>query len=560
MRKFALIALKIPFIKYILEMYLNRQFLGEYLEVYNDLKKWKKDIRQSLRSKKFQKENNFFIVSSLGDSIQEIKLLLMTALPLRLQGGEGAAVLDKFQFWQIRFLKAFGIKNFVFWDDFQLTNSEKEELKKSSKLLINENFDFKFSSIKNLSINGVKLGSQILSQIGRDDMSAGFDPEEYKTRVVSLLEYSLEKTMISKKILLYLQSKKFEKGFTVEINGPKIGPLVCNATKLNVDIIQVVQPSRDDALILKRINTESRNYHPNSLSDKSVSKIYNNPITPEIRQLVKEEFDNRYNGKWFLQSRNQPSNDRITRKDLIEKYNLNPELKICCVFSHVLWDANLFYGDDIFEDYADWFHQTVAEAIKNPHINFLIKLHPANIWKKKYENKDQESFAELELIKSKIGKLPEHVKIILPSETFSTLSLFQNIDYAITVRGTSGLEAPCFGVKTILAGTGRYSGKGFTHDAISVEEYKQLILNLHNVEPMTDLEIEKAIKHAYGVFKLRPWEFKYFECFFNYKETGRSLLDHNLSINPKVINDSIGVNVQSHLYKWLKSQEIDYLA
>ena len=36
------------------------------------------------------------------------------------------------------------------------------------------------------------------------------------------------------------------------------------------------------------------------------------------------------------------------------------------------------------------------------------------------------------------------------------IHLFKVIDYGITVRGTIGIELPCFGIPVITAGTGRY--------------------------------------------------------------------------------------------------------
>ena len=547
---------RLPLLSFALEIILNRKFLSEYYSIIKDLILLKKDFKSIKIIRTETNDNDFFIVSSLGDSIYEAKLLVMTAIPLILRGGEGYVVLNRFQFWQKRFFKVMGINLFFYWDDYSLTKIEKLEVQKVSRSLIGLDFDYKFSSIKNLRYNDVKLGSQILSQISRDEMSAGFDPKAYKEKVNRLLYLSLTTSIVSEKILRDIPCNT---GFSVEINGPKIGPLVCNATKLNIDIIQVVQPSRDDALILKRIIKKSRDFHPNSISAESLEMIYEKKLSEKMRELVNEEFENRYNGKWFLQSRNQPSSYAITKNELVEKYNLDSSLKTCCIFSHILWDANLFYGDDIYEDYSDWFYNTVLLANKNPNINFLVKLHPANIWKKKYENRDIESFAEVELINTKIGKLASNVKVVLPSEKMSTLSLFKIIDFAITVRGTSGFEAPCFGVKTILAGTGRFSGRGFTVDAHTVEEYEKLLLNLQELSPMSKGEVEKSIKHAYGVFKLRPWEFNFFKSEFNYKKTGRGLLDHNLRLDSSsIVNEEVTKNI-SHLYNWFKSDKVDYL-
>ena len=39
------------------------------------------------------------------------------------------------------------------------------------------------------------------------------------------------------------------------------------------------------------------------------------------------------------------------------KFNKNKPLVV--IFSHVMWDANLFYGEDIFKDTGDWFAQTI---------------------------------------------------------------------------------------------------------------------------------------------------------------------------------------------------------
>ena len=44
-------------------------------------------------------------------------------------------------------------------------------------------------------------------------------------------------------------------------------------------------------------------------------------------------------------------------------------------------------------------------------------------------------------------------------------SLFKNIDFGVTVRGTCGIEMPCFGLTTITDGTGRYFNLCFTKDS-----------------------------------------------------------------------------------------------
>ena len=61
------------------------------------------------------------------------------------------------------------------------------------------------------------------------------------------------------------------------------------------------------------------------------------------------------------------------------------------------------------------------------------------------------------------GNLPGHVKLMRADTGINTFSLFDVADYGLTVRGTIGMELPCFGIPVVTAGTGRYSGPWFYH-------------------------------------------------------------------------------------------------
>ena len=83
--------------------------------------------------------------------------------------------------------------------------------------------------------------------------------------------------------------------------------------------------------------------------------------------------------------RNQPNSEDYAKGEIFKRYSLDQSKKLAVVFSHVLWDANLFYGEDLFKDYGDWFEQTVKAACGNDRVNWLIKMHPANLWKRSRE-------------------------------------------------------------------------------------------------------------------------------------------------------------------------------
>ena len=106
---------------------------------------------------------------------------------------------------------------------------------------------------------------------------------------------------------------------------------------------------------------------------------------------------------------------------------LDPTKRTAVMFSHVLWDANLFYGKDLFDNYGHWFVETVKAAVANPRLNWVIKLHPANLWKRELAGVSSE-FDEIRLIREHIGELPPHVHLLLPDTKISTLSLFRMAD------------------------------------------------------------------------------------------------------------------------------------
>lgn len=120
--------------------------------------------------------------------------------------------------------------------------------------------------------------------------------------------------------------------------------------------------------------------------------------------------------------------------------------------------------------------------------------------------------------------------LIAADDDISTLSLFESIDYGVTVRGTSGMELVCFGRHCITAGTGRYSGLGFTLDSVSREQYLQRLARLHTQPAMSTEEVLRAKWHAYTAFALRPWPMLSAQAEFRYQNQGRAPLDHNLQL------------------------------
>jgi hypothetical protein len=181
------------------------------------------------------------------------------------------------------------------------------------------------------------------------------------------------------------------------------------------------------------------------------------------------------------------------------------------------------------------------------------------VWKRSYENITCE-YAETALIRREIGDLPPHVKLIAADDDVNTLSLFENIDYGITVRGTAGLEVACFGKHCVTAGTGRYSGLGFTLDCADREQYFHRLANLQDQPPMMADEVLRAKWHAYTAFMLRPWPMVSAQAKFAYKKAGHHPLDHNLRTLAHSVDDLEKFGDLDDWADWATGDRIDYLS
>ena len=93
----------------------------------------------------------------------------------------------------------------------------------------------------------------------------------------------------------------------------------------------------------------------------------------------------------------------------------------------------------------------------------------------------------------------------------STWSLFDATDWGVTIRGSVGFELPCFGVPVLTAGTGFYSGRGFTVDSDTAEEYLRRLARIQDTPPLDDEAIELARRHAHALFRLRQTRFHSFQ-------------------------------------------------
>jgi hypothetical protein len=496
------------------------------------------------------------LILSLTDMVHQLKLEAMLGAALKLRGWRPIVLTNSRTNTRARrYFRAFGLAELIYLDDFPSEAGDRARCAEAAAALLAG--ELSFQAVKAWSFAGSWIGPQILSTVSRSQYQGAPDPADPATRaeIAAMLPKIMRRVLLAERLV---QSVHADLGLVVEANYALNGPLVDRLIGRGTGVIQATQPWRDDALTLFRLTAETRRIHPSAIMPATFETICQRPWGPAEEAALDGVLADRYSGKWFLQARNQPGARAADAAAIRERLSLDPQKKTATVFSHVLWDANLFFGEDLFQNYGEWFVETVRAAAANPHLNWLIKLHPANLWKRAREGVEGE-YSELRLIRDHIGALPPHVTLLYPDSDITTMSLFHFTDYGVTVRGTCGMELPCFGKPTLTAGTGRYSGLDFTDDSTSAGEYLERLAGLHLRAPLGEAETRLARRHAHAVFLLRPWRMKTFRSVFDYRERGFHALDHNLHCTVTSLREAEAHGDLDRWAAWAASPAIDYL-
>ena len=490
------------------------------------------------------------------DSIYGLKLMAFISQALRLRGWQIQVVFrNRSMILGRAYFRAFGICRFVYLEDHRLADDERALCRRKAQEFLDG--PLSLQGIKAWTFEGCWIGPQIISTLSRIrfEGSVDFAHPEVRRRLQEMLLPTLEHVLRARKLI---EQHPADLALTIEANYAVFGPLVDVAIGRGCNVIQMIQPWKDDALTFRRMTPVTRREHPSSVARETLDLVAQRPWTDREQQALDQMFADRYGGRWFLQERNQRSTRRYTPGELMQRFRLDSAKPTAVVFSQVLWDANLFYGDDLFEDAGEWFIETVLAACANTAMNWLVKIHPANVWKRSYENITHE-YTETVLIRREIGDLPPHVKLIGSDDDMSTLSLFEHIDYGVTVRGTSGMELACFGKHCVTAGTGRYSGLGFTLDSTSREQYLQRLARLHTQPAMNDEEALRAKWHAYAAFALRPWPMLSAKAEFMYQDQGRDPMDHNLRLAVASLDELSRRGDLAAWRNWAEGDTVDFV-
>ncbi len=359
-----------------------------------------------------------------------------------------------------------------------------------------------YEALKRLQYHGVMLGPHVLATTSRALHRSRLDFADPRVRaeVIRQRLLSVQTICAAEEII---GRWKPDRLVTIERVYTPYGELFDVALDRGVDTIQFCGAYQDNALMFSRCTSGSKYLHPLSLADSTWAAVQQMEWGAEYEERLFREIESHYDpSAWFGMQQLQCGKKIKAPGDVVRQLGLDSSKKTAVIFAHVLWDIEHYYGEPFYASYEEWLAETARLAAQNLQVNWIIKLHPANmLWPDTAQAGEP---PEIGILRRALGTLPAHLKIIPPDTDINTYALFPLTDYCVTVSGTVGIELACYGVPVVTGGRGRYSHRGFTVDSRGREGYEQKLANIQEVPRLTAEQIVLAKRHAYALFLQRP--------------------------------------------------------
>ncbi len=214
----------------------------------------------------------------------------------------------------------------------------------------------------------------------------------------------------------------------------------------------------------------------------------------------------------YLKSRWRGSEDWISFNDapednlrkISDELGLDPDKPWIGLLTTVMWDARLHYPTNAYENVWYWVRDTIEYFAQRPDLQLIIRVHPAEVRGRlpARQRMDDE-------IKRAFPTLPNNVVVIPAESRISSYVVLANCNAALIYATKMGIELTATGIPTLVAGEAWIRNKGFSLDAGSPAEYRELLDRLPLPERMSPEQVAHARKYAFHYFfrRMIPLQF-----------------------------------------------------
>ena len=261
---------------------------------------------------------------------------------------------------------------------------------------------------------------------------------------------------------------------------------VCKAR--NIPAVIYGLPYRKGTVWLSHEET----YH-RSLVDEPTSHWDTETMDDARRALIVEYLKSRETGG--RDNVNYHPNPILDRENVAKTIGLAPGKPLVSMFTNVIWDAQILYPSNAFDNIFDWVYFTIDYFRSRPDLQLVIRIHPAET-KGGYSTR-QPLYPE---IMGRYPELPPNI-FVLPAESDVGSYTLAEMSAACLIFGTKmGVEIAARGIPVIVAGETFNRGKGFTYDVETKPEYRALLDKITELPRNPPEMIDRALKFAHYLF------------------------------------------------------------
>ncbi len=199
-------------------------------------------------------------------------------------------------------------------------------------------------------------------------------------------------------------------------------------------------------------------------------------------------------------------NPTFEREKIVSELSLDLNKPVIGCLTNVLWDAQLHYPANAFENLLDWLFSTIDYFSQRQDLQLVIRIHPAEV-----TGTVPSKQPVAEEIAARYPNLPSNIKVILPGNPLSTYVISELCDAVIIYGTKTGVELTSVGIPVIVAGEAWIRNKGITTDVGSRSNYTDILNSLPLKKRLGPEVIKKAKKYAYHFFFRRMIPVKIFE-------------------------------------------------
>jgi hypothetical protein len=385
------------------------------------------------------------------------------------------------------------IQNTLAQETILLSKYLDEQLINDARIFAKASFH---ESLKKININGINIGEDIYATILRATYSGVITEASGNSEII-------EQYILSGFLQVHLYMRLFE-----DVRPDRValihgiyqihGIATKVASKMNIPVIVMGGGGiRKNTLIACLGET----YHHQLINESN--KIWEN------RKLDQEEINNvlsyaikkRVDGQ-SVDYLNYHPNPITDRTKIVEMLGVSGFKRVLVFYTNVLWDAQIIYKSNIFNDIFDCVKYLVKLSRENKDILLIIRVHPGEVKSIVPTNTKMFDFLH------EIGATNiQNIKIIKPESDISSYVLADFADANIVYGTKMALEMALMKTNVLICGETFSRNKGIGVDINTIEQFKQELLNITPSKEVLEDRYDKALRYAHYFYFERMIDF-----------------------------------------------------